>query len=372
MFMIKNLIRLLRGNRAPTFKDLRSMSGEEAKQLILQGKAPKDITTEKPLNFNKKEEVVIPEGLKAPSLTIHNGNFKSLPDNIKIKNIKVRSNAFTTLGQKVECDFLDLSHTAITELPPDLKVNVRIDLEGCRRLVSLPPDLTIGSLNLQDCSSLEMLPENLHVTFLDLAGCTALTSLPKNLHFSDGRLNLRNCAFLSRLPANLGTLSELDISGCINITELPSNLKIASWIDFAGSGVTKLPEGFEDVGLRWHGVSVSKQIVFEPEALTIDEILNETNAEVRRIMMERFGYDKLFEQAEAEVIDHDEDKGGERKLLRIELEDDEDLVCVYVQCPSTQHKFILRVPPTVSSCHQAVAWTAGYDDPDQYKPLHET
>ena len=53
MFMIKNLIRFLCGNSAPTFKDLRSMSGEEAKQLILQGRAPKDFTTEKPLIFNK-------------------------------------------------------------------------------------------------------------------------------------------------------------------------------------------------------------------------------------------------------------------------------------------------------------------------------
>jgi hypothetical protein len=33
---------------------------------------------------------------------------------------------------------------------------------------------------------------------------------------------------------------------------------------------------------------------------------------------------------------------------------------------------MLRVPPTVRTCHEAVAWTAGFDDPEQYTPRVET
>ena len=53
-------------------------------------------------------------------------------------------------------------------------------------------------------------------------------------------------------------------------------------------------------------------------------------------------------------------------------QDDEDLVTLSVKCPSTAHSYMLRVPPSMKSCHQAAAWIAGFDNPDDYKPLAET
>jgi hypothetical protein len=47
-------------------------------------------------------------------------------------------------------------------------------------------------------------------------------------------------------------------------------------------------------------------------------------------------------------------------------------VCVSVLCPSTGRQYIIRVPPEMTSCHQAVAWVAGFDDPALYRPLAET
>jgi hypothetical protein len=32
----------------------------------------------------------------------------------------------------------------------------------------------------------------------------------------------------------------------------------------------------------------------------------------------------------------------------------------------------VRVPPTMRNCRQAVAWTAGFDNPDDYEPIAET
>jgi hypothetical protein len=79
-----------------------------------------------------------------------------------------------------------------------------------------------------------------------------------------------------------------------------------------------------------------------------------------------------MQQARAEVLDRDRDAGGERRLLRVRVEGDEDLVCVAVICPSTGRQYLLRVPPAMKTCRQAVAWTAGFAHPDDYKPLVET
>ena len=77
--------------------------------------------------------------------------------------------------------------------------------------------------------------------------------------------------------------------------------------------------------------------------------------------------------AAAEVLDADRDPGGPRRLVRVAMgKDDEPLVCVSVVCPSTGRQYVIRVPPTTTSCHQAAAWIAGFDNPNDYHPLVET
>jgi hypothetical protein len=143
-------------------------------------------------------------------------------------------------------------------------------------------------------------------------------------------------------------------------------------MDVGGSGLTALPPQLAGVAIRWHGVPIDERIAFRPETLDAREILAEPNAERRRVMMERFGLDRFMRDAKAQMLDQDRDAGGPRRLLRIELPDDEPLVCVSVICPSTQRQYMLRVPPTMQTCRQAVAWTAGFDDPDDYRPAVET
>ena len=225
---------------------------------------------------------------------------------------------------------------------------------------------------LANCTALEVLPSGLDVAFLELQGCTALRRLPDDLKIRGGRLGLRDCAWINRLPDSLTEISELDLSGCLNLTRLPDRLRVTSWIDVGGSGISSLPPQLDDAGLRWRGVAVSRRIVFEPQTLDPKQILGERNAELRRVMMERFGYERLIAASDAVELDRDHDAGGERRLLRVPLDGDEDLVCVSVRCPSTGHTFILRVPPQMQTCRQAVAWTAGFDNPDDYAPAVET
>lgn len=342
--------------------------------LINAGEAPDNLVLEKPVSLRIYDTTVLPEGLSVPSLHIKATEpaIKALPARLSAKRITIHCAKLEAVGAGLNCQFLDLKGSAITALPDDVVASERIDLEGCRRLKKLPDGLKTGSLVLRDCVSLEELPAGLDVAFLDLAGCSSLKSLPDDLRIRGGRLNVRDCAWLTSLPDNLGSVSQLDISGCLNLTGLPGGLEITSWIDIGGSGIDSLPAAYDDVGLRWRGVVVSRRIVFEPHSLTPDEIFSERNAEVRRVMMERYGYERLMEAAQAEELDRDTDAGGERRLLRIPLQDDEDLICISVQCPSTGHKFVLRVPPQMTSCRQAVAWTAGFDDPSLYRPSVET
>ncbi len=185
--------------------------------------------------------------------------------------------------------------------------------------------------------------------FLDLAGCTALARLPGDLALRGGRLDLRDCALIDALPER-GTVAQLDIAGCGRIDRVPEGFRVTSWIDVAGSGLTALPahlDGDRPALARRAGRS---RIAFRPHELGIGEILAERNAERRRVMLERFGFEAFMAAAAAEELDADRDPGGERRLLRVTLENDEPLVCVSVGCPSTGRRYFLRVPPTMTTC----------------------
>lgn len=128
-------------------------------------------------------------------------------------------------------------------------------------------------------------------------------------------------------------------------------------------------EGTEEY--YWHGVQVEADLILRPRDVSAGRILNERNAEVRRILIERKGIDRLFAECNAEVLHQDIDEGGTRQLLRISLKGDEPIVAVNVTCPSTGRNYILRVPPTTKSCDEAIAWTFGFDR-KSYKPIIET
>ena len=134
----------------------------------------------------------------------------------------------------------------------------------------------------------------------------------------------------------------------------------------------ELPWSLRSVRIHWRGVPVSDRVAFAPETITIEEILNERNLELRRVLIERVGLEWFVEHARATVIDRDTDAGGDRQLLKIPFDLAEDVLYVQVQCPSTGKRYLLRVPPTMSTCRQAIAWTAGFDNADDYKPVVET
>ena len=129
-------------------------------------------------------------------------------------------------------------------------------------------------------------------------------------------------------------------------------------------------EGFDVFAI--HGVRVPEKVIVAPQSLTPKEIDAEQNAEVRRVMIERYGQDHYLMESKAEEIHRDEFG----VLYRKEIAGDEALVMVKVvnSTPEPDGHFkdyFLRVPPNITSARQAVAWTFGKDAAD-YQPVAQS
>ena len=123
---------------------------------------------------------------------------------------------------------------------------------------------------------------------------------------------------------------------------------------------------------RWHGVTVPEDVVTNPSSITVARIDAENNAEVRRVMLERYGESRYLEDSGAKQIQRD--KCG--ALYRKEIPGDEPLVMVRVINATPEpdgHKKIywLRVPPTMETAREAVAWTFGVEA-KKYRPQIES
>jgi hypothetical protein len=233
----------------------------------------------------------------------------------------------------------------------------------------------VTELTISGCASLTTWPSGgLPSTLqrLMMRDCPSLTTWPKSGPPTLRALVVRGNAWIRELPPWLRSVDELNAAGCRNLERLPDKLRVASWLDLAGTGLRRLPPSARGFRLRWRGVAIDARSAFYPETVNGKEILKERNAEVRRVMLERVGYEQFLRQVEAETLDEDEDAGGPRRLLRVAMGQDEPLVCLAVHDPSTGRQYLLRTPAAMTTCHQAAAWIAGFDNPDDYHPLAET
>ena len=118
----------------------------------------------------------------------------------------------------------------------------------------------------------------------------------------------------------------------------------------------------------WHGVEVPEQVVLAPERLSREDWSRARNVTVRRLIQERMGQRFVWE-LEGTYID-----GGPHGVLyEVELPGDPERVARYVQVPdaSTPHQYYLRVPPTIQTAAEAVAWSFGLSV-EEYHPAQET
>jgi hypothetical protein len=130
----------------------------------------------------------------------------------------------------------------------------------------------------------------------------------------------------------------------------------------------------------WQGVMVPPFVILKPDSIRIRHIDRETNAEVRRVMIERYRHGEEIHGAATFIrdgrgvrLDHHERYGT---LWRRNIRNDEPIVMIEVvnrtREPDGRFKrYWLRVPPTMRTAREALAWT--FDMPAQrYAPETET
>jgi hypothetical protein len=125
----------------------------------------------------------------------------------------------------------------------------------------------------------------------------------------------------------------------------------------------------------WNGVEVPQNLVCDPDNVTATDIINETNAEVRRCYQEKLGSEKFGNLLGLIDLDKKIDRfGNELILYRTEKVDKVAGDFIYfakVVCPSTGRNYFICVPPGFSGVEEAVSWTFG-KKPGDYRPSIET
>jgi hypothetical protein len=156
------------------------------------------------------------------------------------------------------------------------------------------------------------------------------------------------------------------------VCERPSELHRdeAGRLDRADGPALAFPDGF--ALYAWRGMPVPAEFLRELSALTPERIRAEENAELRRVMLEHYGYDRYLDESGAVPVHRDETG----VLWRIALLGDEDVVMVEVvnstpEPDGTSRTYWLRVPPATRTAKEGVAWTFGLH-PDAYEPMRQT
>ena len=142
-----------------------------------------------------------------------------------------------------------------------------------------------------------------------------------------------------------------------------------------------------------HGVRVPEYVVMRPEQITVALIDAEQNAEIRRVMLDRFGPDRYVKESGAAVIDSctsDHAIAGLRtaKLYRQELNGDEPIVMLDMLNSTPEpdgsiKRYMIRIDPNayggVKTCLAAMASTYRMPDgsmlfakPNDYAPVVES
>ena len=160
--------------------------------------------------------------------------------------------------------------------------------------------------------------------------------------------------------------------GGVVLTEKPTSIKLDERMrlhSVEGPAVTYT----DDYAVYcYHGIQVTKDVIMSPESITPERVDNETNAEMRRVLLERFGLERYLKSGGATMI-HEDSFG---KLWRKNVKGDDPVVMVEVQNSTpepdgTTKTYMLPVPPDTLTAKGGVAWTFSLTEAE-YEPVVET
>jgi leucine-rich repeat protein SHOC2 len=279
-------------------------------------------------------------------------------------NYKIERGAFSRISE------LNFYHDCLTSLPSSIGSLV---------------DLTKLYINYNQLTSLPESIGNLaNLTVLHVSH-NQLTSLPDRIGNLSGlqKLYLRNNQ-LTSLPESMGNLSSLtelhlDNNQLASLPESMDSLSNLIRLNLNGNPLSDLSmlQGLANLKVVvFANVNLPRQYWTKFSEWKPQWLLSEDNAEIRRILIERVGYEKICADLDAVTIDI----WREYSLLKIDrsrsglfyfqnfmgLNEREPLILLKMTCPSTQHIHILRVPPEMVSAEAAITWINHGIHPDLF------
>ena len=121
-------------------------------------------------------------------------------------------------------------------------------------------------------------------------------------------------------------------------------------------------DGYSHYALN--GITVPGKVITDIHSYTPAQIMQEGNVEVRRLMMDKYGIQKLIKDGNAKVVHKDKDKAGSMMYLyRMDIPDDEPLAVLFVHDPAHKEEDFpetaVRVAPDLNDVHEAKAQSFG-------------
>jgi hypothetical protein len=130
----------------------------------------------------------------------------------------------------------------------------------------------------------------------------------------------------------------------------------------------------------WKGVHIEPSLWERKDTISAQEVLEIPNVELRRSVIEMIGFEEFINRANPTILD--QDKKTNAVLYKVEMPKDDEtepLVVVKVLDGTLlkdsngveyRKEYFLRVPPSIMTCRDAIAWTFDID-PKEYDEVEK-
>jgi hypothetical protein len=102
--------------------------------------------------------------------------------------------------------------------------------------------------------------------------------------------------------------------------------------------------------------------------LTAELVARIDNQELRRVALERIGWERFLATANAQI--RQQDDYGKLWATKVWIDGEQvqlvEVVNATAEQDGSRRRYLLRVPPTTRTAREAVAWTFGFERPGEY------
>jgi hypothetical protein len=187
--------------------------------------------------------------------------------------------------------------------------------------------------------------------------------------FCDYCINVINCEYdqkewelLQSVAINWGWVLPLEKQ--VIICEKPLKYSFDSNYNLHAEGEAAVEFADGHSIYAYHGAVIPEKYgKLHPKDWKPQWLLEEDNAELRRVLIQGIGYARIIEELQATELDSYQ----EYTLLKIDSEVDvEPIYLLKMICPSTGHIHALRVPPNTESAYAAITWVNSDIPPEDF------